>query len=191
MEKLKLEIEKYLQEGIDSEWKVFSSQLSVHTASKREIIFRQTDICDRVIYILEGIAASEYNEQGKFIISRFFQPSNLCSNMISAVSKTFASDNVIAITNMKYVAIPFDYFMNLYLYSDKIGVFLREKILEHLIEAKHIISAKTSSVTEMQYRFLEENYPEIIAKTPSKYIAAFIGITPEALSRFLKQRLSS
>lgn len=69
MEKLKLEIEKCLQGGIDSEWKGFSSQLSVHTASKREIIFRQTDICDRVIYILEGIAASEYNEEDKFIIS--------------------------------------------------------------------------------------------------------------------------
>ncbi|MEM6736708.1 MAG: cyclic nucleotide-binding domain-containing protein [Bacteroidota bacterium] len=191
MEKLKLEVEKYIQGEIDIEWKAFSSQLSLHTASKRGIIFRQTDICDRVIYILEGIAASEYNEENKFIISRFFQPGNLCSNMISAVSKTFASDNVIAITNMKYLAMPFDYFMNLYLYSDKIGIFLRQKILEHLIEAKNIIIIKTSSVTEVQYSFLEENYPEIIAKIPSKYIAAFIGITPEALSRFLKQRMSS
>ena len=191
MEKLKLEVEKYIEGGIDIEWKAFSSQLSVHTASKREIIFRQTDICDKVIYILEGIAASEYNEEDKFIISRFFQPGNLCSNMISAVSKTFASDNVIAITNMKYVAMPFDYFMNLYVYSDKIGIFLRKKILEHLIEAKNIVSIKTSSVTELQYSFLEENYPEIINNTPSKYIAAFIGITPEALSRFLKQRSTS
>jgi len=66
MEKLKLEVEKYIQGEIDSEWKAFSSKLSVHTASKREIIFRQTDICDRVIYILEGIAASEYNEEDKY-----------------------------------------------------------------------------------------------------------------------------
>ncbi|MEL6656909.1 MAG: cyclic nucleotide-binding domain-containing protein [Bacteroidota bacterium] len=191
MEELKLQIEKYIQGRIDIEWKEFSSKLSVHTASKREIVFRQTDICDSVIYILEGIAASEYNEENKFIISRFFRPGNLCSNMISAVSKTIESDNVIAITNLKYVAMPFDYFMKLYLHSDGIGVFLRKKILEHLIEAKNIISIKTSSVTEVQYSFMEENYPDVIAKTPSKYIAAFIGITPEALSRFLKQRISS
>ena len=191
MEKLKLEVEKYIQEGIDIEWKAFSSQLSLNTASKREIIFRQTDICNSVIYILEGIAASEYNEEHKFIISRFFQSGNLCTNMISAVSKTIKSDNLIAITNMKYVAMPFDYFMELYLYSDKIGIFLRKKILEHLIEAKHFISIKTSSITEVQYSFMEENYPEIIEKTPSKYIAAFMGITPEALSRFLRQRISS
>ncbi|MEM6806501.1 MAG: cyclic nucleotide-binding domain-containing protein [Bacteroidota bacterium] len=191
MKKLKIEVEKYIQGGIDMEWEEFSSQLSVHTASKREIIFSQTDICDKVIYILEGIAASEYNEDDKFIISRFFQSGNLCSNMISAVSKTIKSDNVIAITDMKYLAIPFDYFMKVYLYADKMGIFFRKKVLEHLLEAKNIISIKTSSLTELQYSFLEENYPEIIAKTPSKYIAAFIGITPESLSRFLKQRISS
>lgn len=191
MEELKLEIEKYIQGKIDAEWKDFSSHLIVNTASKREIIFRQTDICDSVIYILEGIAASEWNEEDKLVISRFFQAGNLCSNMISAVSKTIKSDNIIAITNVKYIAMPFDYFMNLYLYSDKVGIFLRKKILEHLIEAKNFISIKTATVTEVQYSFLEEEYPEIMAKTPSKYIAAFMGITPEALSRFLKKRISS
>ncbi len=191
MEELKLEIEQYIQAKIDTEWKEFSSHLTVNTASKREIIFRQTEICDSVIYVLEGIAASEWNEEDKVVISRFFQAGNLCSNMISAVSKTIKSDNIIAITNVKYIAMPFDYFMNLYLYSDKIGIFLRKKILEHLIEAKNFISIKTATVTEVQYSFMEEEYPEIIAKTPSKYIAAFMGITPEALSRFLKKRISS
>ncbi|MFI3240297.1 MAG: hypothetical protein R3Y22_06885 [Bacteroidales bacterium] len=36
---------------------------------------------------------------------------------------------------------------------------------------------------------MEERYPEIIARTSSKYIAAFMGITPEALSRFMKNRI--
>ncbi|RQH27421.1 hypothetical protein D5R40_27840 [Okeania hirsuta] len=40
---------------------------------EKEIIFSQTDICDKVIYILEGIAASEYNEEDKFIISSSFK----------------------------------------------------------------------------------------------------------------------
>ncbi|HAA12611.1 MAG TPA: hypothetical protein DCE41_13325 [Cytophagales bacterium] len=191
METLKLEIEKYVQGEINTEWDEFLSHLELKMATKREIIFRQTDICDSVIYILEGIAASEYNKDDKVVISRFFQPGNLCTNLESVTSKTIQSDNVIAITNVRYVVMPFDYFMNLYLYSDKVGIFLRKKILEHLMEAKSFINIKTSTVTEVQYSFIEENYPEIIERTPSKYIAAFIGITPEALSRFLKQRSSS
>jgi len=191
MELLKHEIEKYTQLSLNSEWEEFSSKLTLSTASKREIIFRQTEICNEVIYILKGIAASEYNIEDKLIITRFFQERNLCSNMVSAASKTIQSDNVIAITDVEYITLPFDYFMNIYLHSDTIGVFLRKKILQHLIEAKNFISIKTSADTEVQYAFLEKDYPEIIRKTASKYIAAFIGITPEALSRFLKQRHSS
>ncbi|MEO1217918.1 MAG: cyclic nucleotide-binding domain-containing protein [Bacteroidota bacterium] len=191
MNTLMREIEKSIQSGIHADWEEFSSKLSVEQASKREVILRQTEICDKVIYIVEGIAASEYNIDDKNIISRFFQPGNLCTNLISATTKTIQSDNVIAITKLKYLSIPLDYFMNSYLHDDKLGVFFRKKILEHLIEAKNFISIKTSTNTEVQYTFLESNYPEIIKNTPSKYIAAFIGITPEALSRFLKQRSSS
>lgn len=191
MEELKLEIENYIQSEIDAEWRAFSSRLLIQTASKRETIFRQTEICNKVIYILGGIAASEYNEGDKYLITRFFQFGDLCSNMVSASTKRIHSDNVIAITNVKYITIPLDCFMNLYLSSSKIGIFFRKKILELLIEDKHFISIKTTTTTEVQYSFMEENYPEIIAKTPSKYIAAFMGITPEALSRFLKRRYSS
>jgi len=191
IEELKLEIEKYVQGVIDTEWDEFFSHLLIKTASKREIIFRQTDICDSVIYILEGIAASEYNQDDRFVISRFFQRGNLCTNLESATSKAVKSDNLMAITQVKYVSMPYDYFMNLYLHSDTIGIFVRKKILEHLVEAKNFISIKTSTITEVQYSFIEDKYPEIIARTPSKYIAAFIGITPEALSRFLKHRISS
>ena len=191
MQILQSEIAQALPPGIKVDWEEFSSRLHVKKAAKREVILRQTEVCDKVIYILEGIAASEYNTDEQHIISRFFQPGNLCTNLVSASTQTLQSDNVIAITNLTYVAIPLDYFMDRYLHDEKIGVFFRKKILQHLIEAKHFISMKTSTSTEGQYAFLETYYPEIIRKTPSKYIAAFIGITPEALSRFLKQRVRS
>ncbi|MFI3240298.1 MAG: hypothetical protein R3Y22_06890 [Bacteroidales bacterium] len=127
MEELKRAIEKYIQDTIDHEWAEFSTHLTISEASKREIIFRQTDICKKVIYILEGIAASEYNNEDKLIISRFFQSGNLCSNLSSATSRSIERDNVIAITNIKYIEIPFDYFMNLYLYSSVLVYFLGEK----------------------------------------------------------------
>lgn len=100
MEELKLEIENYIQSEIDAEWRAFSSRLLIQTASKRETIFRQTEICNKVIYILGGIAASEYNEGDKYLITRFFQFGDLCSNMVSASTKRIHSDNVIAITKL-------------------------------------------------------------------------------------------
>ncbi|MCI4671856.1 MAG: cyclic nucleotide-binding domain-containing protein [Bacteroidia bacterium] len=191
MEIFKNEIEKYSPINSIKEWEDFSASLSLKEAAKRDTIFRQTDICDKVIYLLDGIAASEYNADDRNIITRFFQYGNLCSNMESAATQSIQSDNVFAITKVRYVEIPFDSFMQLYLKSNEIGLFFRKKILEHLVEAKNFLSIKTSTSTEIQYSFLENNYPSLIQHTPSKYIAAFIGITPEALSRFLKLRSTS
>ncbi|MEM9024195.1 MAG: hypothetical protein AAGB22_10660 [Bacteroidota bacterium] len=192
MEDLRLEIEHYAATDIATEWDEFSARVILGEAQKRAVIYPQTAVCNRVIYITEGVTASVYNEAGdRLIISRFFQPGNFCSNLISANSSAVQSDSVVAITKVKYIEFSYDYFMQLYFHSNAIGVFLRKKILDHLIAAKHVISVKTSASTEKHYRFLENHYPEVIRQTPSKYIAAFIGITPEALSRFLKQRHSS
>lgn len=191
MELLKQQVEAYAQTSIATEWDDFSANLTHKKAAKREMILRQTDVCDEVIYILEGVAASEYNEGDKRIISRFFQAGNLCSNMVSAATQSIQSDTVMAITQVSYLTIPLEYFTHSYLHSHEIGIFFRKKILAHLIEAKNFITIKTSTSTEVQYAFLEQHYPEIIKHTPSKYIAAFMGITPEALSRFLKHRMSS
>jgi len=51
MEFLKKEIEQYTQNLIDSEWEDFALMLSLKTASKREVIFRQTDVCKKIIYL--------------------------------------------------------------------------------------------------------------------------------------------
>lgn len=191
MEALKTEIEQYLDQILAQEWADFAANIQVKTAQKRETILRQSEVCTEVLYLLDGIAASEFNTREKYIISRFFQPGNFCSNLVSAVTQTIQPDNVVAITRLSYVSIPFANFMELYLHSDSIGLYIRKKMMELLVEDKHFISLKTTTSTTDQYIFMEQHYPEILQQTPARYIAAFMGITPEALSRFLKSRLSS
>ena len=71
MDTLRNEIAQSIPDGIYIDWEEFSSKLSVKEAAKREVILRQTEVCDEVFYILKGIAASEYNTAEKPIISRF------------------------------------------------------------------------------------------------------------------------
>ena len=48
----------------------------------------------------------------------------------------------------------------------------------------------TKSAKE-RYLELQSRCPEIILRTPQKYIASFLGITPQSLSRIRKEHLSS
>lgn len=188
MYNFKLEIEKFTKKLTDNEWSEFSAQCKIKYATKRKIIFRQTEVCKEILYITDGILASEYFNEDKLVITRFFKSGNFCTNILSAASYSLHSDNIVAITDVVFIIIPVKIFIDLYLYSDTIGVFFRKKILENTIENKNFITIKTISDTEIKYQFLENNYPEVIKNIPSKYVAAFLGITAEALSRFLNKR---
>lgn len=173
----------------DEEWERFLPLLTVVHYRKKEVIFSDTEISRDILYIVEGIAASEYQNEGEYVISRFFLSGNLCTNVISAIYETYATDRMIALTPLKGIIIPFKLFMEFYLRSGTIGIFFREKLLQVIVEDKNIISMKTVGDIKTIYTFLQENYPQIIKEIPAKYIAKFIGVTPVGLSRFLSQQL--
>ncbi len=185
------EIETEATDIPEAEWGTFMTVSSVHVAKKREVLFPETEICDQVIYLLEGIVASEYRYDDKQVITRFFQQGNFSTNIISAATQSLASDALIAITDITYISIPFEWFIQSYLHSPSIGLFIRKKIIQNSLENKQFTTIKTISNTEKKYQFLETHYPKIIRHTPAKYIANFMGISPEALSRFLAKRYKS
>lgn len=187
----------HLEEAIKSyevpitqeELRHLSQQIEQKSAKKKTVIFRQTEPCNSVIYLISGITASVYNYEEKEVITRFFQRGNFSTNIISAVSKKVASDSLIAITDIVYLLIPFELFIDAYLHSNTFGLFIRKKIIENSIENKNFTTIKTIGETPIKYQFLVENYPQVIRDTPAKYIAQFLGLTPEGYSRFLaKQR---
>jgi len=44
-----------------------------------------------------------------------------------------------------------------------------------------------SKTPELRYLEMLDKHPNIIQRTPNKYIASYLGITPESLSRIRKR----
>ncbi|WP_018629731.1 Crp/Fnr family transcriptional regulator [Niabella aurantiaca] len=65
-----------------------------------------------------------------------------------------------------------------------LGRFVAEKLL--LAKTKHEIALVKYNATERYLKLLNEE-PEVIRQVPLKYIASYIGITPQALSRIRRQ----
>ena len=186
---LKTDIETAVSPLPEAEWNRFVEQATELSVKKNTVILRQTEICREVLYITDGIAASEYVVEGRNIISRFFQKGNFCTNLISATTGRLDCDNLISITPLQALSITFNTFNEYYHEASVIGRFVREKIMQTIFEDKIITSSKTLLTNEELDQFIRETYPEIIRRVPSKYIAQFIGITPESYSRLLKRQL--
>ncbi|MEL7122598.1 MAG: hypothetical protein AAFO07_24340 [Bacteroidota bacterium] len=191
MEKILVEFKKeilqYYQGLSEKEWKTFHHQIKPKVYEKGVTIFSQAKVCKHVLFIAEGIVASEYQSKENTVINRFFKPKGLCSNIESLMSGLLSNDRIFAITKVQGLLIPKNVFMEYYLHSNKIGFYFRLRLLDVIREDKQFISIKTNSKIERQIAFLQENYPEVILETPWKYIANFIGVTPAWLSRKLNE----
>lgn len=181
--------------GIDldaREWDDIRRRISnVHVPSGAKIQ-NQARIADVWIFLTDGIAASEQTwSDGTTTIARFFEPGHICANFTSAWTQDIASDDLIAMTNVSGVAIPDDIFRQEYLQGVSFGKYLRLKMIEAHLFAKELICAKTSGRTEVRYAFLVQNHTGVVGNVQQKDIARFLGITPQGLSRFLRQHKPS
>lgn len=152
-------------------------------------IQNQARVADSWIFLSEGIAASEQTDHdGVSTIARFFEPGDFCANLTSAWTRDVASDDLIALTDVVGIAIADKYFRRQYIEGRSFGTYLRLKMMGAHLFAKELICAKTSSRTETRYRFLEQHHKTVIGSVQQKDIARFLGMTPQGLSRFLRQR---
>ena len=174
-----------------TEWDAIRKQLYEVVFSAKEFILSQKSIADRWFFVSNGVVASEQvSSEGHASIARFFEGGQFCTNLTSVWSGRIASDDLIAITDVEGVFVSDSVFKALYLGSGAFSLYLREKAMETLLFDKDIICAKTSIDTEVRYRFLEERHTCVVDQTPQKDIARFLGITPQGLSRFLRNRPS-
>ena len=183
----KKEVLRYYPKLSEEEWNAFQHLIVPMIYKKGAVIFPQTEVCKQVLFITEGLTASEYHSATASSITRFFKSNGLCTNVLSLFYEAVNDDRVFAITQVKGILIPKDVFLEYYLHSEGIGLYFRQRLLEVIIEDKKFITTKTIGGVKAQLSFLQEEYPEVILETPWKYIANFMGVTPAWLSRVLKK----
>ena len=183
---LKAEILKYCPDLSEEEWNSFQPRISIVSYKKGTTIFPSTEVCKHILFIKEGIVASQYQSKEDFVISRFFKSKGLATNIVSLLSDQLDNDRLFAITPVQGVLISKSLFLENYLSAKKIGQYFRKRLLEVIVEDKQFITIKTISKVPAQLAFLQEHYPEVLLEAPWKYIANFMGVTPAWLSRVLK-----
>ncbi|MDQ1096444.1 MULTISPECIES: Crp/Fnr family transcriptional regulator [Chryseobacterium] len=177
-------LKEFLQ---DAEWKDLLDHSVLKSFRKNEIILKRDFRYSDVIFVAEGVLASEFTINEKKVIGRFFQPGNLCTNFDSLLHHTVSRYQIVSITPCTIISIAGSDFMRYYNNGISLGKILRNTVLEIIAEDILITDMKLLYGKSEMIEFIRTHYPDIAKKVPYKYIAQFLGITPEAYSRILKQ----
>lgn len=153
-----------------------------------EAFFRQGQIANEIYFVLEGWIRLFYNVEIEDKTAFFYTQGQFICAGESYNHGTPALENYQAITNSRIVVLTRDKIEELLIHHPKLEMIGRIAAENELIASQKIITSFVTQTAEERYLHLLENDRALFQEVPQHYIASYLGISPETLSR-IKSRI--
>ncbi len=173
----------------DRDWSLFSSKLIKREFKKKSFLLEAGAI-ENYLSIIEFGAVRfciPKADEDSTITFGFSFENEFVSAYNSFLTQTSSIYHIQALTKTNVWSISYTDLQDVYnttKVGDRIGRLSAERLL--LIKSKRELSLLNDTATE-RYLKLFVDRPNVIKEIPLKYIASYIGVTPQALSRIRKQ----
>ncbi len=170
-----------------NDWEFLCSKLEPFSFQKKEITLKTGKIENYLSFLTEGVIRSYLPKDENDVTFGFSFEDNLASGYDSFITQSPSTFQMEALTATQGWRISHAGLMEVYA-ETKVGCTLGRIIAETLIvkQIKREISLLNTTAEE-RYQSLFVERPELIKEIPLKYLASYIGVTPQALSRIRKR----
>jgi CRP-like cAMP-binding protein len=150
---------------------------------KNSYLISEGKICNHVYFLEKGCLRGYYNLDGKEVSHWFGFENNFVTSFYSFITKKPSIENIQLIEDCTLWAIQYDNLQKLYnQYAEieRLGRIMYERyyvMLEERFVSNHFKEARE------RYENLVAHSPHILQRIPLGYIASYLGITQETLSR--------
>jgi CRP-like cAMP-binding protein len=171
----------------DEEWNAFADILQEKKLKKKDLLLEGGQVCNFIGFINSGVIREYAFENGKESTVDFVSENQFVVDFQSFIMVKKSRQYLEALTDVDLLMFKKDAINALY---DKYKIWERfgRLIIEHVfcnMEEKRKKIIATSH--EEQYRNFATAYPDVVQQVPQYYIASYLGLTPEHLSRIRKK----
>jgi CRP-like cAMP-binding protein len=154
---------------------------------KGKLLLKAGEICEHIYFIKKG-AVRGFIKEGKRDITTWITAENEVVSSISALDvRAPAVENMQAIENCELLALTYDDFQNLYIKFPEFNIVARKVLQKYYQDAEGRAFIARLTKAENKYRLFITRYGHLVNRIPLKYIASFLGMTLETLSRVRKK----
>jgi CRP/FNR family transcriptional regulator, anaerobic regulatory protein len=172
------------------EEEAFLQILEIKTFKKKEYLLQEGQICNKISFINSGSMRCFYNVEGEENTIQFFFNDSWYTEYESFLTGLPTIENMQALENCEVVQIKKNDLYKLYdamPIFDRVGRIFAENAF---LAVSQLNQMKTNEEPEIRYLNLLKTRPELAQKIPQHYIASYLGIKPETLSRIRKRIFS-
>jgi CRP-like cAMP-binding protein len=171
----------------ETEWRVHRDLLTRRFLRKGEYLSRAGEVCHYVSFINRGSLRVFMHVNDQEVSKHFFFEHEYASDYTSFLTRTPGLLNIKALDDVELMELNYEKVQMLYESFpvwQKYGRLIAEKLYIQVASRTQELLLRTPE--EMYIRLIEQQSP-IISRIPQHYIASYLGIKPESLSRIRKR----
>jgi len=168
--------------------RVFTEKWQPWNVGKDYFLVRENTVCDYIYFIRKGIARIYYYKHGKEVTEWIAMDGTFFLSITSFFKRVPSKLIIHTIEPAELMGIHHDDLIALCNQSHDIERWFRKLLTNSLIHSQRRMESIQFESAQQRYEKLSTNNPSIIQRVPLSYIASFLGITQETLSRIRSKR---
>jgi len=171
----------------EKDWDIFSSKLTRKEFGKKEIILRAGQIDNHLSFMEKGIVRYYIPKEETELTFEFAFANSFVNAYDSFLKRTpsiYTIETLAETTLWRLSYHDLQYIYDETEIGNRIGRYAAEEL--YLKKSKREKSLLNENAEERYLKLFEEQ-PHLIQQIPLRYVASYIGITPQALSRIRKR----
>lgn len=176
----------------EQEKELVKSKFHPRLFRKRQFVLQEGDICTQFNFVVRGCLRSyKIDDKGNTHILQFATENNWINDLGSFHGLKPSLLNIDALEDTVVLQISRDDLIFLYVNAPKFDRIFRVLVENSLVRFQDRLLQNISSTVDERYQSFMTLYPNLNSRISQVQVAAFLGVTPEFLSRLRSMRSKS
>ena len=154
-----------------------SNHLKTRILHKKDFLLKIGHVCEDIYFIDQGLIRCFYLVDDKEVSSWFMKEGDVIISVESFFQQAVSKESIQALEECTVYYITYQelqYTYRTFPEFNAVGRVLTERY--YTLSEQRLYSIRGHKAQE-RFNFLRDNYPELILRVPSKYLASYLGIT--------------
>ena len=161
----------------------FIRQFKIEEVKKGKVLLHEKDICKNLWFLCHGLLRSYHNIGDKEITSRIMYTGHIVISPGSFFTQTPATESIETLADCVLAKLSFNDLQDIYKRFPEFNYHTRLITEQYFYKQEQRLYMLRKHDAAAKYNFFLENYADYLKDIPQKYIASFLNIAPETLSR--------
>lgn len=157
------------------------------TVAKRKLLLKEGMTCEHIYFIVKGALRGFTREGQKDITTWITVENELVSSILSFYDQARSIENIQALEKCELISLTLAELETMYQRFPEFNILARKILQRYYADAEQRAYIARLTKAENKYRHFLQRHQALANRIPLKYIASYLGVTLETLSRIRKR----